>query len=178
LFTLRRMVRRMGLDRLVRAIGILRDRGHKFRLIIGGAGPLRQELEQIVQALDLSDFVRFLGRVDDTDLPTMYGACDAFVLPTAELECFGLIAIEALACGRPVLATPVAAIPELLSNFEKEWLAKSADESDIAELISAFLSGGLPSHSLADLRRRTEDLYSQDAQLARLAMLVLGSAHQ
>jgi glycosyltransferase involved in cell wall biosynthesis len=176
LFTLRRLVRRMGLDRLVRAIGILRDRGHKLRLIIGGAGPLRQELEQMVQALDLSDSVRFLGRVDDTDLPTMYGACDAFVLPTAELECFGLIALEALACGRPVLATPVAAIPEVLSNFEKEWLAATADESGIAALIGAFLSGSLPFYSPADLRRRTEEIYSHEDRLAQLVKVVLGSS--
>lgn len=174
LFTLRRLVRRMGLDRLIRAVGALRDRGQKLHLVIGGAGPLRQELEQQVQALNLNDLVQFLGRVSDSDLPTMYGACDAFVLPTAELECFGLIALEALACGRPVLATPVAAIPELLANFEKGWLARSADEAGIAELIDAFLSSKLAMHSPAELRSRTEELYSHDAILAQLATVVLG----
>src|SRR6185437_4730902 len=128
LFTLRRLVRRMGLDRLVRAVSILRARGQKLQLIIGGAGPLRRELEELVQALNLGDSVRFLGRVADSDLPGMYAACDAFVLPTAELECFGLIALEAMACGRPVLATPVAAIPEVMRNFEPQWLAAAADE--------------------------------------------------
>lgn len=174
-FTLRRLVPRMGLDRLVRAVRILRDRGQKFRLVIGGAGPLRQELEQLVKAGNLSDTVHFVGRVSESDLPKMYGACDAFVLPTAELECFGLIALEALACGRPVLATPVAAIPEVLSNFEKEWLAKTPDESGIAELIDTFLSGGLPMHSPAELRRRTEEHYSMAARLAQLAEVVLDS---
>jgi glycosyltransferase involved in cell wall biosynthesis len=177
LFTLRRLVRRMGLDRLVRAIGILRERGKELRLVVGGAGPLRQELEQQVHALNLGDSVQFLGRVSDSDLPTMYGSCDAFVLPTAELECFGLIALEALACGRPVLATPVAAIPELLSNFETAWLARSADEAGIDELIGAFLSGKLPMHSPADLRDRTEELYSHDARLKQLATVMLGSSH-
>jgi glycosyltransferase involved in cell wall biosynthesis len=105
----------------------------------------------------------------------MYGACDAFVLPTAELECFGLIALEALACGRPVLATPVAAIPEVVSNFEKAWLASSAEEGAIADLLHAYLSGRLPVHSPAALRSRTQELYAQNIRLRQFATAVLGS---
>lgn len=176
LFTLRRLVPRMGLDRLVRAAAILRDRGRAFQLMIGGAGPLRQELEQLAQALNLTDSVRFLGRVSDADLPVMYGACDAFVLPTAGLECFGLIALEALACGRPVLATPVAAIPEVISNFESQWLARSADEGAIADLIEAHLSGRLPTYTPEELRRRTQELYSQHARLPQFAATLLGAS--
>jgi glycosyltransferase involved in cell wall biosynthesis len=175
LFTLRRLVRRMGLDRLVRAVSILRQRGQKLQLIIGGAGPLRRELEQLVQTLDLGDSVRFLGRVADADLPRMYAACDAFVLPTADLECFGLIALEAMACGRPVLATPVAAIPEVMCNFEEQWLSASADEGAIADLIGAQLSGRLPAHAPEELRRRTEELYSQDDHLAQLSAVLFAS---
>lgn len=174
LFTLRRLVRRMGLDRLLRAAATLQQRGQKFQVIIGGSGPLRAELEQLAELLKLGGSVQFLGRVPDDDLPKMYGACDAFILPTAELECFGLIALEALACGRPVLATPVAAIPEVVCNFEKQWLARSADESAIAELIGAFLSGSLPMHSPAELRRRTEELYSQEERLRQLESVLLG----
>jgi glycosyltransferase involved in cell wall biosynthesis len=48
--------------------------------------------------------VTFLGRVEDRLLPLAYAACDAFVLPTRALECFGLIALEALSAGRPVLS--------------------------------------------------------------------------
>jgi glycosyltransferase involved in cell wall biosynthesis len=175
LFTLRRLVPRMGLDRLVRAVAIVRDRGQKLHLVIGGSGPLRQELEQLAVSLNLSSSIRFVGRVADADLPTMYGACDAFVLPTAGLECFGLIALEALACGRPVLATPVAAIPEVVSNFEKQWLATSADEAGITNLLHAYLSGRLPDHSPAQLRRRTKELYSQSTRLQQFATAVLGS---
>lgn len=173
LFTLRRLVQRMGLDRLVRAAAILRDRGRAFQLMIGGAGPLRQELEQLAQALNLTDSVRFLGRVPDAELPIMYGACDAFVLPTSGLECFGLIALEALACGRPVLATPVAAIPELISNFETEWLARAADEGAIVDLIEAYLSGRLPAHAPEDLRHRTQELYSHRARLDEITCALL-----
>jgi glycosyltransferase involved in cell wall biosynthesis len=173
LFTLRRLVPRMGLDRLIRAARLVRDRGRAMHLVIGGSGPMREELEQLASSLDLVSSIRFTGRVPDAELPKMYGACDAFLLPTAELECFGLIAIEALACGRPVLATPVAAIPELLSKFERRWLAQSADENAIADLISAFLSGGLPERGPGELRLRARELYSQQEHLGQLAAVVL-----
>ena len=173
LFTLRRLVPRMGLDRLVRAVRIVRDRGLALRLVIGGAGPLRSQLLELIAALGLDDSVELIGHVPGPALPKMYAACDAFVLPTAALECFGLIAIEALACGRPVLATPVGAIPEVLSNFEPAWLARSNDEPAIADLLAAFLESRLPAKAPSDLRNRAQELYSQSARLAELAALVL-----
>ena len=155
LFTLRRLVPRMGLDRLIQACGRLRQLGLPFRLMIGGSGSLRSELEQLAASLGLSDRVTFLGRLDDDVLPIAYGACDAFVLPTAELECFGLIALEALAAGRPVLATPVGSIPEIVGRFEPAWLARSAAIEDIAGLIQAYLRGTLPEHSPEALHEQT-----------------------
>ena len=91
LFTLRRLVSRMGLDRLLNASHRLLEEGLKFHLVIAGSGPLRGRLEEQARALG-SVHVTFLGRLEDRELPLAYGACDAFVLPTAELECFGLIA--------------------------------------------------------------------------------------
>jgi glycosyltransferase involved in cell wall biosynthesis len=173
LFTLRRLVPRMGLDRLIRAVRMVHDRGQPMHLVIGGDGPLRAELEELSKSLGIDRWVRFAGRVSDPELPKMYGACDAFVLPTAALECFGLIVLEALACGRPVLATPVAAIPELLSKFESRWLAQSADENGIADLISAFLSDQLPARAPVELRQRARELFSREESLRKLAALVL-----
>lgn len=173
LFTLRRLVPRMGLDRLIRAVRTVRSRGFQMYLVIGGAGPLEAELRQLVTSLDLHASIRFAGRVPDADLPAMYGACDAFVLPTAELECFGLIALEALACGRPVLATPVGAIPEVMANFEPEWLASSAREEAIADLICGFLSGKRPSHAPSELRAKANEFYSSERRLSELVSTLL-----
>jgi glycosyltransferase involved in cell wall biosynthesis len=175
LFTLRRLVPRMGLDRLLRAARRLADQGHAFQLVIGGAGPLRSELDQLAMQLDLGEKVCFLGYVQDADLPLMYGACDAFVLPTAELECFGLIAVEALACGRPVLATPVGAIPEILNCFEPKWLSRGADVDSIYELVSSFLLGKLPVHCPQALRSNVEKLYSSKLFLSRIEQCVLAN---
>ena len=111
----------MGLDRLIRAAGKLRDQGMDFRMVIAGDGPLRGTLRALVTELGLEKYVIVGGEVSEQDLPLMYGACDAFVLPTRSLECFGLIAIEALSAGRPVMATPVGAIPEVLRNLVPSW---------------------------------------------------------
>src|SRR5207249_11624167 len=63
-------------------------------------------------------FRSFLGFIPDETLPSYYHAADVFVLPTRELEGFGLVTVEALACGTPVLGTPVGATPEVLSGLE------------------------------------------------------------
>ena len=174
LFTLRRLVPRMGVDRLLLAVKEVQATGMKFHLVVGGAGPLRPTLESLANELGLSKTVSFVGRVDDSWLPTMYGAADAFVLPTTELECFGLIAIEALACGRPVLATPVGAIPEVLSHFEPKWLAVDSSAHGLATLILSFLRHELPGHSPETLRRIVGAHFEKEIALRQLTDAAIG----
>ena len=174
LFTLRRLVPRMGLDNLLHAARLVKAAGLNFYLAIGGQGPLRPRLETIIQELELTDKVHLLGFVPDEALPAMYGAADAFVLPTTELECFGLPTIESLACGRPVLATPVAAIPEVLSPVEPQWLAQGNSEQAIAQLLIAFLKGQLPIHEPQELRRDVASRYARELVLPQLTSVVSG----
>jgi glycosyltransferase involved in cell wall biosynthesis len=171
-FTLRRLVGRMGLDILLRAVARLWKTGYRFRLMIGGDGPLRPWLEQLAITLQLNECVRFLGRVEEDVLALMYSACDAFVLPSSALECFGLITLEALVAGRPVLATPVGAIPEMLSRIEPKWLARSSQENDLAALLRDFLDSNLPCHSPAELRRFVEADYGCERLLPRVRQLL------
>ena len=175
LFTLRRLVARMGLDRLVDACHNLVTEGYKFHLVIGGDGPLRSKLERQSTSLGLSESVTFIGRVPDEWLPSTYAACDAFVLPSSELECFGLIAIEALSAGRPVLATPAGAIPEIIRQFEPAWLARSSEPRDLANLLRAFLSGQLPTHTPAELHDRICSRYSRQRVLNDFIEATVGS---
>jgi len=175
LFTLRRLVPRMGLDRLVRASAMLKQSGASFHLVIGGAGPLKQSLETLIAELDLAAVVRCSGLVPQESLPDMYAAADAFVLPTAELECFGLIALEALASGRPVLATPVAAIPEIVGQVEPRWLATDGSSEGLYALLADYLAGRLPAHAPEDLRRFVAAHYAHDTILERLTAWALGT---
>lgn len=116
--TVRRLVKRMGLDDLLRGLSIARSFGVRAHLTIAGEGPERAALEDLVRTLGLESEVRFLGRVSDADLPHVYRAADLFVLPTRALEGFGMATLEAMACGVPVLATEVGATPELLRRFD------------------------------------------------------------
>jgi glycosyltransferase involved in cell wall biosynthesis len=175
LFTLRRLVARMGLDRLLDACRLLETEGCRFHLVIGGDGPLRSKLERQTDSLGLTEPVTFMGRVADEWLPFTYAACDAFVLPSSELECFGLIAIEALSAGRPVLATPAGAIPEIIRELEPAWLARSSETNDIANLLREFLSGRLPVHTPAQLHDRICRRYSRQLVLHDFIEATVGS---
>jgi glycosyltransferase involved in cell wall biosynthesis len=175
LFTLRRLVPRMGLDRLLDAFHKLVTEGVGCHLVIGGDGPLRSKLEQQSKSLGLSESVTFMGRIADDWLPSAYAACDAFVLPSSELECFGLIAIEALSAGRPVLASPAGAIPEIIREFEPAWLARSSETSDIADLLRQFLLKQLPRHAPMELHDRTASKYSRQLVLRDFIEATIGN---
>jgi glycosyltransferase involved in cell wall biosynthesis len=174
LFTLRRLAPRMGLENLLAAFALLRRSDIRFHAIIGGGGPLETQLKQQCTDLGLDEAVTFVGRIPDAELPLAYAACDAFLLPTSELECFGLIALEALSSGKPVLATPVGAIPEIIQSIEPRWLAASASAPDLAELIGKYLGGQLPEHSTEELRRRMGQSYDVAALLPEYVKLILG----
>ena len=165
LFTLRRLESRMGLDNYLRALALVRQRGHQVFAVIGGTGSWRDYLLRLCGQLQLSATVRFMGYVSDETLPFAYGACDASIIPTADLEGFGIIALEALACGKTTLVTPVGALPEVMRNFEPAWIAKDATPEGIADLIYAFLENKLPFHSSQELRGVIEQDYSYERAL-------------
>lgn len=153
-FTLRRLESRMGLDNLLHAFSLARQAGHQFYAVIGGIGSQESALLDLRNRLGLGSCVSFMGTIPENILPLAYGACDVSVIPTAQLECFGLIALEALACGRPVLVTPVGALPEIIRNFEPRWIASSATPQGIADLICKYLDGALPVYDNTLMGRR------------------------
>jgi glycosyltransferase involved in cell wall biosynthesis len=141
LFATRRLVRRMGLDKLLRAIAIVKDQAPEVWLAIAGKGDLREELEQQVKDLCLVDQVKFLGFLPDEHLSLAYEAADLTVVPSQSLEGFGLIILESLACGTPTICTPVGGMPEVLEPFCSQLLTSTPDENAIAECLIAFLTG-------------------------------------
>lgn len=159
-FTLRRLEIRMGLDNLIKAVSIVKKEGYDLKVIIGGCGSLRMRLEKYRDRLGLKNAVMFMGFIPGDDLPLAYGACDASLIPTAKLECFGIIALEALACGRTTLVTPVGALPEVMRNIEPRWIARDSNPKGIADLIIAFIKKDLPVHSPHELHRLIEQEYS------------------
>lgn len=104
-FTLGRLVAYKGYKYLVEAARYLDD---CYVILIGGNGPLKKELETEVRTLGVQQKVRLLGRVSDEELPAYYGACDVFCLSSVQkTEAFGIVQIEAMSCGKPVIATNI-----------------------------------------------------------------------
>lgn len=151
LFTARRLVPRTGVAELVRAMPEVVRALPQARLAIAGEGPLSCEVERLVAELSLTDVVFLLGRVSDRDLVRWYRAAALFVLPTQELEGFGISTIEALACGTPVVGTPVGGTPEILAPIDPRLLAGGRSARHLA---AAILSVAQPPGRLPGLAHR------------------------
>ncbi len=139
LMTVRNLVPRMGLEHLISAMQELGDEGRDCLLLIGGEGALRSSLERQIREQGLADRVTLLGFILEADLPKYYQAADLVLMPTYELEGFGLVTVEALACGTPVLGTPVAAIPEVLARLDPELIAEGTDSRSLAAAMRRLL---------------------------------------
>jgi glycosyltransferase involved in cell wall biosynthesis len=137
--TVRRLVNRMGLLQLLDAWKQVSERFPNAILLIGGKGPLRGELEEKIADYGLTNKVRLLGYIPDPDLAAYYQAADMFVVPSQALEGFGLITVEALATGLPVMATPIGGNKEILQGFRPELLFKSPSSEHMAEGIIHML---------------------------------------
>ena len=100
-----RLVPYKGYPALIRAMKYLPD---SYQLVIGGSGPLRDELESLIDSENLRGRVCIEGYLSDKDLAADYGACDIFVLSSImKTEAFGIVQIEAMSCGKPVVATMI-----------------------------------------------------------------------
>ena len=139
LLSVRRLAPRMGLDTLIRALPTVAARHPDVLLLIGGKGPERERLERLATDLGMADHVRLLGFIPDAHLAAYYQAADLFVLPTLALEGFGLVTTEALACGLPVVGTPVGATPEILCGLDERLVAPGTTPDDLAAAVLSFL---------------------------------------
>lgn len=135
LLTVRRLVRRMGLENLLAAVPALRAEHPGVQLVVGGTGYLAEELRRRARELGIADHVVFPGFVADADLPELYRAADLFVLPTLEMEGFGIVTVEAFASGVPVVATPVGANPEVAGSLDPRTIAASTGPADLAAAV-------------------------------------------
>lgn len=161
-FTLRRLVPRMGVDVLLEAVERITT-NCDFSVYIAGDGPERPKLERMANSGPHSSRVHFVGRVTDEFAANAYRAADAFVLPTRSLECFGIIALEALARGTPVLASRVGAIPEMLDPILPNCLFPPGDSKRLSELMREINSGTLRLPADGALEGYVARMYSKEA---------------
>ena len=136
------------LPNMLRAFCAMSSRQPQSRLLIAGDGPLRDEIEKQIRQMELSDRVRLLGM--RTDTPSLYRACDAFVMSSA-WEGVPTVILEAMACKRPVVATLVGGIDEVVKNGESGLLVSPRDHVALADAMEQMMV----------VPRRARDQFSQ-----------------
>ena len=136
LLTVRNLEPRMGIENLIIAMQDIVRSVPDVHLVIGGTGPLKDDLIMMSRRLNLDHHIHFTGFIPEEALPEYYRAADIFVLPTIELEGFGLVTLEALASGIPLLGTPVGGTKEILGEFDKSFLFRDITHDSISRLIA------------------------------------------
>jgi len=131
--TLAVLEERKGHRYLLEAAALLKGRGYKITYLIAGDGPLRDQLQERAAALNLRDEVRFLGFVSDT--PGFLSQLDIFLLPSL-YEGLGVAALEAMAAGKPVIASRAGGLAELVAEGETGLLVAPKDAEGLAQAIA------------------------------------------
>jgi D-inositol-3-phosphate glycosyltransferase len=132
-----------GIDRLLTALAYLNDRQRVRLVIIGGDGyetPESRHLKSLSVKLGVQDAVTFVGRVQQQQLPPYYRAADVLGM-TSHYESFGLVGLEALACGTPVVATPVGAMEKIIRERETGSVVNDPSPASLAGAIERFING-------------------------------------
>ena len=143
LLCVRRLARRMGLEILIDAFKQIADSHPDSLLFFGGSGALRDELNSKIVSAGLAERVRLLGFIPDDRLATAYQAADLSIMPSQSLEGFGLSTLESLACGTPVVVTPVGGLPESVEALNPKLVLSDKGPEAIAEWLDSFFRGKL-----------------------------------
>jgi glycosyltransferase involved in cell wall biosynthesis len=142
--TIRTLTEKYGVEYLIRAFAILYPKHSNIHLKIVGDGKLRDNLEQLCVNLNISDRVKFHGYVNQKAEPEKYyqilSGLDVFVIPSIlDSETFGVAAVEASACGLPVIASDIGGLTEVVRHNETGIIVPPKDAEGIANAIGSLL---------------------------------------
>lgn len=143
------LAERKGLQYIIRAMPSILRKYPDTGLVLVGSGE-KEDLRQLAEELNVLDNVHFEGFVPDDDLPDYYRSADVFVFPSL-LEGFGMVLVEAMASGLPVVSTTATAIPEVVDNAG--LLVPPRDQSELATAVSTLIENGFDSWSEKSLDR-------------------------
>jgi glycosyltransferase involved in cell wall biosynthesis len=160
-----RLVEKKGLEDLIEASALLRDRGLRFRCHIVGNGVLRRSLTQLIHRLDLDRLVTLEGAVDQDEVVTWYRRATVLALPcrvarNGDRDGIPNVLIEAAASGLPIISTPISGIPELITDGQSGLLVAPRNPAALARAIEVMVhSADLRDRLRANARKRVEQLF-------------------
>lgn len=165
-----RQAEQKGFPVLLDAVAIASRTLPDLRLVLVGDGPLKGALAAQAAALGVADRVTFAGWQDEAGVRAALGAAQALALPSFA-EGLPVVAMEAMAAGRPVIATAIAGIPELVRPGESGWLVPAGDAEAFARAIAQLAA--TPAERLGQMGTAARELvlarHDVDAEAARLA---------
>lgn len=156
-----RLSREKRIETLIRAAALLKDEKVRFALV--GTGPAQHHYQNMVNRMRLHDRVRFLGFIDNRELPKYYAACDIFCIPST-FETQGVVSLEAMASGKPVVGADYLALKELIQNGKNGEKFAPNDSKACARKIRKVLynmdsyNGMINTAKRYSIERTTDDL--------------------
>ena len=167
--TVRRLVYKNGIDTLIESAEIVIKKDPKLVFVVVGKGPDYKEVKERIAQLGMQNNFRLTGFVSDRDLPFYYNVADFFVLPSKSGEGLPLVALEAMACELPVIATNVGGTSEVMSN-DYGKLVPPNSPTTLAEAILEFARKNL-SVLKKDMRTMMEKRHSWDQNVEKLSQI-------
>ena len=172
-YSLGRLVEYKGYEYLIEAARYLDD---DYRILIGGEGPLKSKLQQQIDSLGLSEKVELLGFIpDDKEVAAYFKACDLFCLSSIwKTEAFGIVQIEAMSCGKPVVATciPESGVSWVNADGVSGYNVEPQDAEALAGAIEKIVSDPQRYAELsAGARKRYETMFTQEIMVDKCQKL-------
>jgi len=158
IFTAGRLVYKKGFEYLIKALPQVLRYSDKVRVVIAGEGDLKNELEQLSLSLKVNQYVILPGSLPHNIIPKFYSASDVIVVPSVRDEWGNIdglpnVLMEALASGRPIIASQVAGIPQVIHHEENGLLVEEKNPQQLAEAITRILKSEKLSQQLSQKAR-------------------------
>lgn len=166
-----RLNQEKGCDRMVSALAHVMAQFPDVRAEIVGDGPERNHLQRMVADLDLGDRISFFGALSNASLPARFHAASVCVVPSNR-EGFCLVAVEAMACGRPIVASDIPSLREITLDGEAGLLVPPGDVAALAAAISSLLEDPVMRRGLSLRARSRAEAYSWEQAASRYGELI------
>lgn len=164
-----------GPDILLKAFSAVKKEIPDVELVFAGRGEMHEELVKLSKKLNIEENVKFSGFVDEDLKPVYYRAADIFCLPSTNMgESFGIVNLEAMACGIPIISSKLGGIPDIVKDMENGILVKPGDSKSLADAMIFLLENEdirkkmgtdgrkkVEEYSWEKIAEKTEDVYKR-----------------
>jgi len=169
-----------GLDYLIAAVQHLSHEFPNIKLIVGGSGPMQEYYTNLSESLGVMDNISFVGYIPDENLAGYYNGCKLFVLPSTDptREGFGIVLLEAMACGRPVISTKITGVANDITDRGAGIVVEPENAKALAQAIrTILLDNNLADKMGAAGRSLVEEKYSSEKIADKMIKIYIGAAN-